>query len=214
MLQFEQQYLDALPCAQMYEKSYMHRDTITQAVVSASARAPHGVAVGKRARPGPQTARSPRRHTVEAAAAALARSRRGAAFRRPRCGRRRPPAAQTPPARAPARRPPADARPPPPLPPAPPPVTHVTRPAHQVTTTDFVITGSIDGHLKFWKKQEGGIEFVKHYRAHLGSCDGAQAVAAGGGRPRRAAGAGGLAPAAAGRRLLEASNRWCARLAL
>jgi peptidylprolyl isomerase domain and WD repeat-containing protein 1 len=33
VLQFQQQYLEALPSAQMYEKSYMHRDTITQAVV-------------------------------------------------------------------------------------------------------------------------------------------------------------------------------------
>lgn len=73
VLQFEQQYLDALPNAQMYEKSYMHRDTITHVVA---------------------------------------------------------------------------------------------------TSTDFIITGSVDGHLKFWKKQEGGIEFVKHYRAHLGSVDG------------------------------------------
>ncbi|KAM0748186.1 hypothetical protein T439DRAFT_75986 [Meredithblackwellia eburnea MCA 4105] len=37
-----------------------------------------------------------------------------------------------------------------------------------VTKTNFVITSSIDGHLKFWKKQEVGIEFVKHYRTHLG----------------------------------------------
>lgn len=35
-------------------------------------------------------------------------------------------------------------------------------------STQFVITASIDGHIKFWKKQEVGIEFVKHYRAHLG----------------------------------------------
>ena len=35
------------------------------------------------------------------------------------------------------------------------------------TPTDFVITASVDGHIKFWKKCEGGIEFVKHYRAHL-----------------------------------------------
>lgn len=35
VLQFEQQYLDALPSAQMYEKSYMHRDTITHTVVRA-----------------------------------------------------------------------------------------------------------------------------------------------------------------------------------
>jgi peptidylprolyl isomerase domain and WD repeat-containing protein 1 len=25
----------------------------------------------------------------------------------------------------------------------------------------------VDGHVKFWKKQDEGIEFVKHYRAHL-----------------------------------------------
>lgn len=34
--------------------------------------------------------------------------------------------------------------------------------------TDFLITTSVDGHVKFWKKQELGIEFVKHYRAHIG----------------------------------------------
>ncbi|KAN0123309.1 hypothetical protein V8E52_002641 [Russula decolorans] len=36
-----------------------------------------------------------------------------------------------------------------------------------VTRTDFIITTSVDGHLKLWKKQETGIEFVKHYRAHM-----------------------------------------------
>ncbi|KAB5595911.1 Peptidyl-prolyl cis-trans isomerase, cyclophilin-type protein [Ceratobasidium theobromae] len=36
-----------------------------------------------------------------------------------------------------------------------------------MTKTGFLVTTSIDGHLKFWKKQEQGIEFVKHYRAHL-----------------------------------------------
>ncbi|KAF8606860.1 hypothetical protein BDV93DRAFT_328735 [Ceratobasidium sp. AG-I] len=36
-----------------------------------------------------------------------------------------------------------------------------------MTKTDFLITTSVDGHLKFWKKQISGIEFVKHYRAHL-----------------------------------------------
>jgi WD40 repeat protein len=35
--------------------------------------------------------------------------------------------------------------------------------------TDFIITTSVDGHVKFWKKTERGIEFVKHYKAHLGS---------------------------------------------
>ncbi|XP_056592391.1 peptidylprolyl isomerase domain and WD repeat-containing protein 1 [Triplophysa dalaica] len=33
--------------------------------------------------------------------------------------------------------------------------------------TDFVITASQDGHVKFWKKEEEGIEFVKHFRSHL-----------------------------------------------
>jgi len=34
---------------------------------------------------------------------------------------------------------------------------------------DFIITTSVDGHLKFWKKKEDkGIEFVKHFRCHLG----------------------------------------------
>jgi peptidylprolyl isomerase domain and WD repeat-containing protein 1 len=37
-----------------------------------------------------------------------------------------------------------------------------------VTKTDFLITTSIDGHVKFWKKVEKGVEFVKHFRAHLG----------------------------------------------
>ena len=35
-------------------------------------------------------------------------------------------------------------------------------------STNFLITSSLDGHLKFWKKQTSGIEFVKHYRTHLG----------------------------------------------
>ncbi|CAJ1365812.1 unnamed protein product [Effrenium voratum] len=34
-------------------------------------------------------------------------------------------------------------------------------------STGFLITGSEDGHVKFWKKQYEGMEFVKHYRAHL-----------------------------------------------
>ena len=32
---------------------------------------------------------------------------------------------------------------------------------------DFVFTASTDGFLKFWKKAENGIEFVKTFRAHL-----------------------------------------------
>jgi peptidylprolyl isomerase domain and WD repeat-containing protein 1 len=31
----------------------------------------------------------------------------------------------------------------------------------------FVLTTSVDGHLKLWKKQPSGIEFVKHYRTSL-----------------------------------------------
>ncbi|XP_017097517.3 peptidylprolyl isomerase domain and WD repeat-containing protein 1 [Drosophila bipectinata] len=35
------------------------------------------------------------------------------------------------------------------------------------TKSDFVVTASLDGHIKFWKKGELGIEFVKHFRSHL-----------------------------------------------
>lgn len=34
--------------------------------------------------------------------------------------------------------------------------------------TDFLITSSVDGVVKFWKKDFGGIEFVKEFRAHDG----------------------------------------------
>ncbi|KAK6050456.1 peptidyl-prolyl cis-trans isomerase, cyclophilin-type, partial [Cooperia oncophora] len=44
-------------------------------------------------------------------------------------------------------------------------ITHVI-----ATETDFIITASCDGHLKFWKKKYAeGIEFVKHFRCHLAS---------------------------------------------
>ncbi|OBZ72282.1 Peptidyl-prolyl cis-trans isomerase cyp15 [Grifola frondosa] len=36
-----------------------------------------------------------------------------------------------------------------------------------MTKTDFLLMTSVDGHLKLWKKQDQGIEFVKHYSAHL-----------------------------------------------
>lgn len=36
-------------------------------------------------------------------------------------------------------------------------------------TTEFIVTGSVDGHVKFWKKMAETIEFVKHYQAHLGA---------------------------------------------
>jgi len=37
-----------------------------------------------------------------------------------------------------------------------------------VCKTDYIVTASTDGGVKFWKKQPEGIEFVKHFRAHLG----------------------------------------------
>ena len=42
-------------------------------------------------------------------------------------------------------------------------VTHVVVAAE----TQFIITASKDGHVKFWKKMLHGIEFVKHYKAHM-----------------------------------------------
>lgn len=45
--------------------------------------------------------------------------------------------------------------------------------------TDFLVTTSVDGHLKLWKKQERGIEFVKHFRAHTTSVVGVSASADG-----------------------------------
>lgn len=42
-----------------------------------------------------------------------------------------------------------------------------------VCRTDFVITGSSDGILMFWKKSnDGGVEFVKTFRSHLGEISG------------------------------------------
>jgi len=43
-------------------------------------------------------------------------------------------------------------------------VTHTA-----ISRKDFVITGSKDGHVKFWKKKPEGVEFVKHFRAHVGT---------------------------------------------
>jgi len=34
--------------------------------------------------------------------------------------------------------------------------------------TDFLITSSIDGVVKFWKKMASGIESVKEFKAHNG----------------------------------------------
>ena len=38
--------------------------------------------------------------------------------------------------------------------------------------SDFIITASVDGHLKFWKKTATGVDFVKHYRAHMAVING------------------------------------------
>ncbi|ESO86723.1 hypothetical protein LOTGIDRAFT_220515 [Lottia gigantea] len=44
-------------------------------------------------------------------------------------------------------------------------VTHVA-----CAKNGFIITSSNDGHVKFWKKNEDeGIQFVKHFRSHLGT---------------------------------------------
>ncbi|KAI0596244.1 hypothetical protein F4775DRAFT_565353 [Biscogniauxia sp. FL1348] len=37
-----------------------------------------------------------------------------------------------------------------------------------MTRTDFLITSSVDGVVKFWKKAAQGIEFVKEFKAHQG----------------------------------------------
>lgn len=42
-------------------------------------------------------------------------------------------------------------------------VTHV-----YVTKTQFIITSSLDGFIKFWKKTSNGIEFVKSFKSHSG----------------------------------------------
>ena len=46
---------------------------------------------------------------------------------------------------------------------------HKTVVTHVCVSKDaeFLLTGSSDGHVKFWKKVEGDIDFVKHYHAHL-----------------------------------------------
>jgi len=35
--------------------------------------------------------------------------------------------------------------------------------------TDYIVTGSVDGHVKFWKKMHAGIEFVKHFQVRRSS---------------------------------------------
>lgn len=38
--------------------------------------------------------------------------------------------------------------------------------------TNFLITSSVDGVVKFWKKSSGDVEFVKEFRAHTGEIKG------------------------------------------
>ena len=53
-------------------------------------------------------------------------------------------------------------------------VTHVV----VAQAAEFIITGSADGHLKFWKKRQKGVEFAKHFRAHLGPVTGVASLIA------------------------------------
>ena len=45
--------------------------------------------------------------------------------------------------------------------------------------TDFLITSSIDGVVKFWKKMAVGVEFVKEFRAHAAEIKGVSVSADG-----------------------------------
>ena len=47
-------------------------------------------------------------------------------------------------------------------------VTHVA----VAGPADFILSASVDGHLKFWRKTGTGVEFAKHFRAHLGPVTG------------------------------------------
>jgi hypothetical protein len=111
VLQHEAQFLEALPSAQMYEKSYMHRDAVTQVATTATDFFITGEAWSTRC----------------CCPCTLQPAHRG-------WGR---------PWKQPARR-------------ASPTTAHRPPPTHPA--------GSVDGHIKFWKKQAVGIEFVKYYR--------------------------------------------------
>eukprot|EP00884_Botryococcus_braunii_P007952 jgi/Botrbrau1/17158/Bobra.0157s0052.1 len=47
-------------------------------------------------------------------------------------------------------------------------VTHVV----SSDAASVFASGSVDGHIKFWKRTPEGIEFAKHFRAHLAPVDG------------------------------------------
>lgn len=46
-------------------------------------------------------------------------------------------------------------------------------------STDFLITSSVDGVVKFWKKVSSGVEFVKEFKAHTGEIKSASVSADG-----------------------------------
>jgi len=46
------------------------------------------------------------------------------------------------------------------------PLTHI-----EVSKTDFIITASSEGQVKFWKKEPEGIKFYKQLRAHMGTLE-------------------------------------------
>eukprot|EP00967_Tisochrysis_lutea_P071078 scaffold94144_cov28-Tisochrysis_lutea.AAC.1 len=47
------------------------------------------------------------------------------------------------------------------------------------TSSQFVVTASSDGIIKFWRKAQTGIEFVKTFRAHVGAIRGLAATSDG-----------------------------------
>lgn len=160
VLEYEQQYLAALPLPEMYEKSYMHRDTggFTGSPVACLAIRPSAVSV----------------------CTALPSQAAAAHLLLPNARRPAPAAAASPLPLATSQR--AQQRRPRRCPPRPPqqyalnacstvvpnmcPWPAVTQVA-VASQTEFFITGSADGHIKFWKKQPQGIEFAKHYKVGL-----------------------------------------------
>jgi peptidylprolyl isomerase domain and WD repeat-containing protein 1 len=40
------------------------------------------------------------------------------------------------------------------------------------TDSDFILTTSLEGNIKFWKKQYIGVEYVKQFKAHQGKISG------------------------------------------
>ncbi|KAL5099783.1 hypothetical protein RYX36_004110 [Vicia faba] len=173
-LQFEQAYLDALPSANMYEKSYMHRDVVTHVAVSAAEFFIIGSADGHlkfwKKRPiGIEFAKHFFYQVVETLFFIQNQSENGA-----NAIEDEPIVGPGPSPRARLKRPLQfeqaylDA-----LPSANmyeksymhrDVVTHVA-----VSAAEFFIIGSADGHLKFWKKRPIGIEFAKHFFYQVGN---------------------------------------------